>query len=483
MIIFNFIEFIVYIWVNTYLYMFEYELPEYNDFHKLYNNLMSKEKADTNITTDSTKREDLITQMLMDNLGLELSKDSRFVKGRFIFYYDISYYKEKNQNPIIKNVKILKTSKEQDFNFQVNGIEYKIELNQKNSRVCRNKTEKETNNPNDDTLSLHTIKTNTSEKHNMSATQKNEKDTNFYTKKFKDTINNENYVLEITHTNHEVDGYLITKEDINIRDSLKQLLYYPIIEVESPETEVESLKNDEESKKEEKESESNHENVDSKVTEKKEPTGENYMPEKQNIKEKPENNDGHRVNILNESLKDEKLAKTVEDINDIEELTKIKKKSKILIEVKQNTTLVTLFDQIKTTINDLKIILPDEKFYYFGFVNEANAKSGLKERDFKENIKNFELHNPNYKIFLFIIKDNTFFDLPLDDKADYPTAYRNEIKKEIKEMKKEIKEMKNQFTSEIKEIKTDIEEIKNNIQDLMNFFHIKKEVSEKKESK
>lgn len=74
MIIFNFIEFIVYIWVNTYLYMFEYELPEYNDFHQLYNNLMSKEKADTNITTDSTKREDLITQMLMDNLGLELTR-------------------------------------------------------------------------------------------------------------------------------------------------------------------------------------------------------------------------------------------------------------------------------------------------------------------------------------------------------------------------------------------------------------------------
>jgi len=63
------------------------------------------------------------------------------------------------------------------------------------------------------------------------------------------------------------------------------------------------------------------------------------------------------------------------------------------------------------------------------FVNEVNAKSGLKERDFIENIKNFELQNPNYKIFLLIIKDNTFFDLPLEDKEDYLTSYRNEIKK------------------------------------------------------
>ena len=86
--------------------MYEYKLPEYNDFHKLYNNLMSEEKTDINITTDSTKREDLITQMLMDNLGLELNKDSRFVKGRFIYYYDISYYKEgeeKNNNKKCKN--------------------------------------------------------------------------------------------------------------------------------------------------------------------------------------------------------------------------------------------------------------------------------------------------------------------------------------------------------------------------------------------
>ena len=196
------------------------------------------------------------------------------------------------------------------------------------------------------------------------------------------------------------------------------------------------------------------------------------MPEKPTIKEKPENNDAHKVNIIKKNSKEKKFTKTVKDI---EELTKIKKKSKILIEVKRNTSLVTLFNQIETAINDLKIILPDEQFYYFGFVNEVNAKSGLKERDFIENIKNFELQNPNYKIFLFIIKDNTFFDLPLNDKADYSTFYRNEIKKELKEMKTEVK-------TEIKEMKTEIQEIKKNIQNLMDYFGIGKKVNTEKES-
>ena len=239
----------------------------------------------------------------MDNLGLELSKDTRFVKGRFIYYYDISYYKEGDEKTIIKNAKILKTSKEQDFYFQVNGIEYKIKLNHKNPQVHRNKLEKEktkeekTNDSKEETLSLRTMKTNISDRYND--LQEDGKNTNFSIKRLKDTINDKTYILKITHTNHEVDGYVIAKEDINIRDSLKQLLYYPINEVESPETEVKSLNNDEKSQKEEKETESNHENINSKVTEeKKEPTKENYMPEKPTLKEKPENNDAHKVNII-----------------------------------------------------------------------------------------------------------------------------------------------------------------------------------------
>ena len=68
-------------------------------------------------------------------------------------------------------------------------------------------------------------------------------------------------------------------------------------------------------------------------------------------------------------------------------------------------------------------------FYYFGFVKEHNFKRCLQEDNFIKRIKKFEMENPYDKIFLFIIKNNTFFDLELRDKADYPTFYRNEIKK------------------------------------------------------
>ena len=42
----------------------------------------------------------------------------------------------------------------------------------------------------------------------------------------------------------------------------------------------------------------------------------------------------------------------------------------------------------------------------------------LKEDNFIKRIKKFEMDH--YKIFLFIIKNNIFFDLELRDKADYP---------------------------------------------------------------
>ena len=70
--------------------MFEYELEEleeYIDFNILYNNLMSKNTTNIDTTTYSTKREDVITELMMDNFDLKINKDSRFVeKGRKIVF-------------------------------------------------------------------------------------------------------------------------------------------------------------------------------------------------------------------------------------------------------------------------------------------------------------------------------------------------------------------------------------------------------------
>ena len=76
----------------------EYELYLNNDYDFLYKNLMeeptekNKDKDETDIY--SHKREDLIDQMLMDKLNLSKNVDNRFVKGRTIYYYDISFISE-----------------------------------------------------------------------------------------------------------------------------------------------------------------------------------------------------------------------------------------------------------------------------------------------------------------------------------------------------------------------------------------------------
>lgn len=56
------------------------------------------------------------------------------------------------------------------------------------------------------------------------------------------------------------------------------------------------------------------------------------------------------------------------------------KGEKILIEVKQNANFKIIFDQMKKLVIDFKILLPNEKYIYFGFVNEATSKKDLKRK-------------------------------------------------------------------------------------------------------
>lgn len=142
-----------------------------------------------------------------------------------------------------KSAKVLKEKKSQDFNFKVNGLLYKIQLNYKNSKV--QKVSKNEDNSQDKTY-LKTLKSN-SENKNEENNNQNEKE-EFKTKKFKDAIGEQIFILEITHTNHEVDGNLVAENDINISNGLKEILYFPKIEEEYTETEEESTKSQGEKK-------------------------------------------------------------------------------------------------------------------------------------------------------------------------------------------------------------------------------------------
>ena len=134
--------------------MFKCELNEYkklNEFYTydfLYNNLVPKEDTKKPTTTNPIKRGDIITQMLMDNLNLELNKDKRFEKDRYLYYYEVSYFKieEKEQfkekekskeKTIIKEKKYLKRGSSQIEFFEVNGINYTIKFEKLDVQVSR----------------------------------------------------------------------------------------------------------------------------------------------------------------------------------------------------------------------------------------------------------------------------------------------------------------------------------------------------------
>ena len=64
--------------------------------------------------------------------------------------------------------------------------------------------------------------------------------------------------------------------------------------------------------------------------------------------------------------------------------------------------------------------------------------------------------NPNFKIYIFIIINNTLFDLELEDKADFPTYYQNEIKKQITQMKKSFDSKMNNMNNDIIVLKKEV---------------------------
>lgn len=390
--------------------MYEYELNDYFDY-QLYKDLMSKKatksgkettKSKKVTTTNSNGREGLISQMLMDKFDLGLNKDKKFENGRIISFYEIICFNERNE--LLKETKIAKINKNQK-NFEVDGIKYSLEIRAQDVEISV---------LDDDKSSLRTLKTYRSENSATSVNRsidefsidsteksegnKKEKKEKFYVKEARNSVGKNIYILKIYYTSHEIDGNLIAKHNIDLTDGLQDIMYYP---------NVESAKKEEEQKKTE---------------------------ESNKIVEKP--------------------AK-------IEGLTKIEKDAKILIEVKQNTTLEILFDQMEAFIKDFSILFPNEQYYFLGFVNSVKAKRDLIEENFIKRIKKCEGLYPNFKIFLFTIKDNLLFDLELSDKANYSVYFRNEVKREIKELK-------DTFTTEIGNMKREISDLRMDVDILKN---------------
>ena len=404
--------------------MFEYELNDYFDYNQLYKDLMSeattKSKKETNkskkvTTTNSNGREGLVSQMMMDKFDLNLNKDKKFENGRIISFYEIKCLNGKGE--ILNETKIAKINNNQKT-VKVDKTTYSLEIKAQNLEINR------LNNDGKSMLSLKTYKSGKSAKSdnnsldeysidstNKSEDHKMEKKEKFMVRESRDTIEGKTYIFQIYYTSHEIDGNLMATHDIDLKDGLQDIMFYP-----------ESVKKEEEQKK------------------------------------------------IEESNKiDEKPAK-------IEGLTKIIKDSKILIEVKQNTTLEILFEQMKNFLQDFSILFPSEQYYYLGFVNDVKAEKDLNKENFVKRIQEYERLYPKFKIFLFTIKDNTLFDLKLADKANYSVYFRNEVKREMEGMKTNIGNMEKDIGNMKKEIgsinmkmegmKTEIDNIKKNMGDM-----------------
>ena len=67
--------------------------------------------------------------------------------------------------------------------------------------------------------------------------------------------------------------------------------------------------------------------------------------------------------------------------------------------IKQNAPIRTIFGQMKVLMNDLKQILPNEKYCYFGFVNKIESLNESDEKVLIDEIKKMKKKMATLKYF------------------------------------------------------------------------------------
>ena len=190
--------------------------------------------------------------------------------------------------------------------------------------------------------------------------------------------------------------------------------------------------------------------------------------------------------IANNTIKDLKniVGNIIYYPRDIESTPiQIFKGQKVLIEIKQNTTLRKLFRQMKKLIEDIYEI-SKENYIYLGFVNkecslecfsknDKNEENELVENFIKEIKETTEKYN-KFNICLLIIENNEFLGNSLEDRADYPFYYYNLTSQQIdnkmnaleSKIDNKINELETKIDDKIKGIQTEIKGMKNKINDI-----------------
>ena len=157
----------------------------------------------------------------------------------------------------------------------------------------------------------------------------------------------------------------------------------------------------------------------------------------------------------------------------------IDKGERIIVEVKQNATLNAIYNQMKDYMKDISEIHPDKNFHYFGFINESNynlleGNNILDENLFIQKIEEEMKSFKNFKIYIFIIKNNKLFQYSLDEQLLYGIHYYNMTEKKINEYRQETKDLEKKI--ENLEIKL------NNIENMISNLALKNKREENQNS-
>ena len=220
-----------------------------------------------------------------------------------------------------------------------------------------------------------------------------------------------------------------------------------------------------------------------------------YLPK---IFEEKINNDKFYIMMIQRTHEIDGSFITNEIITDLKELKELmiypKKKDnifidkgeRIIVEVKQNATLNAIYNQMKDYMKDISEIHPDKNFHYFGFINESNynlleGNNILDENLFIQKIEEEMKSFKNFKIYIFIIKNNKLFQYSLDEQLLYGIHYYNMTEKKINEYRKETKDLKKKI--ENVENKLETLEIKlNNIENMISNLALKNKREENQNS-
>jgi len=220
-----------------------------------------------------------------------------------------------------------------------------------------------------------------------------------------------------------------------------------------------------------------------------------YLPK---IFEEIINNDKFYIMMIQRKHEIDGSFITNEIISDLKELKELmiypKKKDnifidkgeRIIVEVKQNATLNAIYNQMKVYMKDISEIHPDKNFHYFGFINESNynlleGNNILDENLFIQKIEEEMKSFKNFKIYIFIIKNNKLFQYSLDEQLLYGIHYYNMTEKKINEYRQETKDLKKKI--ENVENKLENLEIKlNNIENMISNLALKNKREENQNS-